>query len=192
MYKHFDIGHPCHITHIESLCDHNDFKKKYLSYTRYITNHQLEKMWTGMGFSDSLNISQCARWVVCPGRGTRVAWAYGLFHGFRYFCEIEGKPWNVQKMCFFQVFLRTPLLQPARNLVQRWRLCNASALRVNSIHSNTNWKKVSKTVAERSERIAFGSRDSELAAKVQARFTARDRSRPIQVFWLCHHCGLQN
>ena len=30
---------------------------------------------------------------------------------------------------------------------------------------------MSKTVAEWSERMAFGSRDSELAAKIQARFT---------------------
>ena len=41
---------------------------------------------------------------------------------------------------------------------------------------------MSKTVVEWSERIAFGSRDSELDAKIQARYTARDRSLLILVF----------
>ena len=127
---------------------------------------------------------------MCPGMPQAAARGLpGPIAWFSNFCENWGK---TEKCAFFQVFLRTLWLQPAQNLVQRWHICNASALSMNSIHSNTNRKKVSKTVVEWSKRIAFGSRDSELAAKIQARLTLPDGSRLIKVFWLRHHCGLQN
>ena len=73
------------------------------------------------------------------------------------------------------------MIAASRNLVKRLSICNAPELRVNSIYSNTNCKNVFNTVAEWSERIAFGSQDSELAANIQARFTLPDRSRSIKV-----------
>ena len=41
-------------------------------------------------------------------RGTGAQKSCGLIDGFRYFCVIEKKPSILQKMYFFQVFLRAP------------------------------------------------------------------------------------
>ena len=100
-----------------------------------------------------------------------------------------GETVDLTQNVLFPSFLESAVTHASSKSRQRRRLWNASAVRMNS---NANSKKVFKTVAERSKSMTFGSRDSQLAAKIQARFTLSDRSRPIKVFWLCPHCGLQN
>ena len=129
--------------------------------------------------------------VVCifPGRGTGAQKSCGLIDGFRYFCVIEGKPSILRKMYFFQVFLRAPWLMPAPNLVKARLKGGDYAMLQHCVWIQTPTVKRCPNSGGMERKHSV--RKPRLRARIQARFTLSDWSRPIKVFWLRHHCGLQ-